>query len=327
MEHTTANVRTTPKDFFLWAGTVIALYGSVISFITLMFEYVNRVFPDSLAFYADPYGGSVRAAMAGVIVLVPTTLILLHIIRADMQKHPAKAELWIRRWALVLTIFISVAVILIDLITLITTFLGGELSARFGLKVLVVLLVALGVFMHFYADLKGYWVGNRAKANVIGVAVGVLALVSVVAGFFIIGTPGEIRMLRYDEQKVSDLQSIQYQLVNFYQLKGELPADMTELNDPISNFTIPLDSQTGEQYRYERTSDNSFSLCATFNAPTPDTSGQGSYPDKSMSYPAPMGIDENWQHGQGEVCFARTIDPERYPFIETTAPQFGLPAR
>lgn len=316
MEHTTL-VKTTPKDFFLWAGTVIALYGSIISFIALMFEYVNRAFPDPLAYYADPYGGAVRAAMAGVIVLVPTTLVLLRVIRGDMKKHPAKAEIWVRRWALVLTIFIAVAVILIDLITLITTFLGGELSARFGMKVLVVLLVALGVFMHFFADLKGYWIGNRTKANLIGIAVGVLAFVSVISGFFIIGTPGEIRMLRYDEQKVSDLQSIQYQVVNLYQQKGTLPADLSLLNDPLSSYMTPVDPQTGAAYAYTVTGPLSFELCATFTMSTPDTAGQGAYPARDIAYsPIGTGIDENWQHGAGPVCFSRTIDPERYPLLE-----------
>lgn len=307
--------KTTPRDFFLWAGAVIALYGSVISLIALLFEYVNTAFPDPLAYYGDPYGGAVRAAMAGVIVLVPTTLILLRIIRRTIVKEPGKAEVWVRRWALVLTIFIAVAVILIDLITLITTFLGGELSARFGLKVAIVLLVALGVFMHFLADLKGYWIQNAKKANLVGIGVGVLAIVSVVAGFFIIGTPGEIRMLRYDEQKVSDLQSIQYQVVNYYQQKGELPEDLGGLSDPISGFMTPMDPQTGEGYTYAVTGALSFELCATFNEPTPDTAGQGSYPSRDMAYPS-MGIDENWQHEAGETCYARSIDPERYPLFE-----------
>lgn len=310
-----ASSKTTPRDFFLWAGAVIALYGSVISLITLLFEYVNRVFPDQLAYYGDPYAGGIRAAMAGVIVLVPTAIILLRIIRKSIALEPGKAEIWARRWALVLTIFIAVAVILIDLITLITTFLGGELSIRFGLKVAIVLLVALGVFMHFLADLKGYWAANNAKANMVGIAVGMLALLSVVAGFFIIGTPGEIRMLRYDEQKVNDLQSIQYQVVNYYQQKGTLPEDLTYLDDPLSSYMTPADPQSGEGYRYAVTAPLSFELCASFNEPTPDLSGQGGYPSRDMAYPS-MGIDENWQHEEGDTCFTRTIDPERYPLFE-----------
>lgn len=307
--------KTSPRDFFLWAGTVIALYGSVISLTTLLFEYVNRVYPDALAYYGDPYGGAVRAAMAGVIVLIPTTLILLRIIRKSIQSEPGKADIWVRRWALVLTVFIAVAVILIDLITLITTFLGGELSIRFGFKVAIVLLVAAGVFMHFLADLKGYWIGNEKKALFVGIGVGILALLSVVAGFFIIGTPGEIRMLRYDEQKVADLQGIQYQVVNYYQQKEELPSSLDALNDPISGYVTPVDPQSLEAYRYAVTGARTFELCATFNEPTPDMAGRGGYPARDMAYPS-MPAEENWTHEAGERCFSRTIDPERYPFFD-----------
>jgi len=319
MEHAPAGApgssKTSPRDFFLWAGAVIALYGSVISFIALLFEYVNHAFPDPLAYWGDPYGGAVRAAMAGVIVLVPTTLVLLRIIRKTIEKEPGKADIWVRRWALVLTVFIAVATILIDLITLITTFLGGDLTARFGLKVAVVLLVAAGVFMHFLADLKGYWIANGKKASLVGAGVGVLALAAVVSGFFIIGSPSDIRALRYDERKVGDLQGIQYQVVNYYQQKGEVPESLDFLNDPISSYMVPTDPETGAAYTYEKTGTLSFQLCADFNRPTPDTRGQGSYPMRDMAHPG-MGMDENWQHGEGQACFARTIDPERYPLFE-----------
>ncbi len=311
----TTHSKTTPRDFFLWSGTVIALYGSVISITALLFEYINRAFPDPLAYAGDPYGGAVRAAMAGVIVLIPTTLVLMHLIRRTILKEQGKAEIWVRRWALVLTVFISIVVILIDLITLITTFLGGELSGRFGLKVAVVLLIALFVFLHFLADLRGYWLQNVKKAGLISSAVLAMSLVCVVAGFYIIGTPGDIRMLRYDEQKVADMQSIQYQIVNYYQQKGELPENLTYLNDPLSSYMTPTDPQTSTEYRYTVTGDLSFVLCGTFNKPTPDTKGQGGYGHYDASYP-PMGVDENWNHAVGDVCFDRTIDPERYPIFE-----------
>lgn len=307
--------KTSPRDFFLWAGTVIALYGSVISFIALLFEYVNRAFPDPLAYAGDPYGSAVRAAMAAVIVLVPTTLVLLRIIRRTIAAESGKAQIWVRRWALVLTVFIATVTILIDLITLITTFLGGELSIRFGLKVAIVLLIALGVSLHFLADLKGYWLEHRKKANMVGIAVGILALVTIVGGFFIIGTPGQARLMRYDDQKVSELQSIQYQLVSYYQQKGELPQSLELLTDPLSGYTLPADPQSGAAYTYEVAGPLAFSLCASFNKETQDTKGQGSYPSPDMSYPS-VGVDENWTHGEGLVCFDRVIDPERYPLFE-----------
>lgn len=316
MENTTTQPsRTTPLDFFLWAGAMLALYVSVISFIGLLFEYINRAFPDPLASYGDPYSGAVRFFMAALIVVLPLTLILLHFIRRNITKDAGKALIWVRRWALMLTLFIAGATIAIDLITLINTFLGGEITLRFFLKVAVVLLVALGVFLHFLAELRGYWIENIKKSRIVAAAVALLALIAVISGFFIIGTPSDVRMLRYDEQKVSDLQNIQYQVLNYYQQKGELPATLTELTDPLSGNMVPVDPQGGA-YRYEVSDTLSFTLCAAFNKPTQDTKGQGAYYARDMAYPSMGGVDENWTHGEGETCFKRTIDPERYPIFE-----------
>lgn len=306
--------KTSPKDFFLWLGAIIALYGSIASFITLLFEYINYSFPDALAGYADPYGGAVRFAMAALIVLVPTLIALFYFIRASIAEEAGKAQIWVRRWAIVLTLFIAAITILIDLITLVNTFLGGEISTRFGLKVFVVLLVALGVFLHFLADQKGYWILNRTKANLIGIAVGVLALITVISGFFIIGTPSHVRMLRYDEQKVQDLQSMQYQVLNYWQMKRALPVESGALVDSLGGYTLPIDPQSKASYVYKTTGKLTFALCATFNEATPETAGMGAYPARDVAYPSMGGgVNENWQHGAGEVCFIRTIDPELYP--------------
>jgi hypothetical protein len=320
--------KTTPKDFFLWLLAIIALYGSITSFITLLFEYINYSFPDALAGYGDPYGGAVRYSMAALIVLVPTMLGLLRLIRGTIVKEAGKAMIWVRRWALGLTLFIATVTILIDLVTLINTFLGGEITIRFGLKVLVVLLVALGVFLHFLADMRGYWIKNIKRSVSVAIGVGVLTVTTIVAGFFIIGSPAHMRDLRYDDQKVSDLQNIQYQVVNYYQQKRILPKMLTDLNDPLTNFIVPTDPQPASSYRYEQTATLSFKLCATFNAPTPDTKGRGGY-GGGTSYPMPAGIDgvtETWKHATGETCFDRTIDPAKYPPLNATSgkPFMGL---
>lgn len=312
------SAKTTPKDFFLWAGVIITLYGSITALIALLFEYINYAFPDALAGYSDPYGGPVRIAMAVVIVFTPALIGLLHIIRGSIEKEPGKANIWVRRWALGLTLFIAAITMLIDLITLINTFLGGEITTRFELKVLVVLLIAAGVFMHFLADMWGYWISYPRRALSVGIGVIVLALVAVVSGFFIIDSPQHVRMLRYDAQKVSDLQTIQYQVVNYWQLKRTLPASLSTLADPLSNMVVPTDPQSKADYTYKIMGATSFQLCATFNDPTPDTAGRGNYAYPS-SYPLGSGADENWQHGAGTVCFDRTIDPQRYPQTPTPA--------
>jgi len=300
--------KVTPKDFFLWAGAMIALYSSVFAFIALLFQYINYAYPDPLvSYYIDPFSSGIRFAMATLIVMVPVAVLLFRVLRKDIESVPAKADLWIRRWILVLTIFVAGLAVVGDLITLINYFLGGDLTTRFVLKVVVLLLVAAAVFTHFLADLRGYWVRYSGRAQMVGWGAGIVVLAAIAAGFLIMGSPNQVRLYRFDQTKVSDLQSIQYQVVNYWQQKETLPSTLEQLEDPISGWMLPQDPE-GQVYRYEKTGNQSFKLCATFNAES--RNGENG----SIARPAMYGVEgENWQHGAGEVCFDRTIDPERYP--------------
>ncbi len=295
---------------------MVSLYAGVVAFIGLLFEYINHTFRDPAAagygYYYDPYQSGVAYAMASLIVLAPVFLIIMRAIRRSIARDSSRAEVWVRRWALFLTLFVAGVTIVIDLIVLLNTFLSGEeITVAFVLKVLVVLLVAGAGFMHFLADIHGYWERNTAYARYINWAVGVLVVATVAAGFFIIGSPQSQRILRIDQQRVSDLQTIQWQVVTYWQQKESLPATLSELNDPIAGFVVPVDPQTGAAYAYTRQSPLDFTLCATFGA-------EGGYSDYSYARPVTAIPNEakapdTWEHAAGEVCFDRSIDPERYP--------------
>ncbi|MFA6414649.1 MAG: DUF5671 domain-containing protein [Candidatus Paceibacterota bacterium] len=315
--------KTTAKDFFLWAGAIVSFYWSVIAFILLTFDYINYAFPNALSYYpADPYQSGISYEMASIIVLLPIYLLLMWLIHKDATRDPSRNEIWVRRWALILTLFVAGIAMAVDLITLLTTFLNGEaLTAAFLLKVLVIFLIAAGVFMHFIADLKGYWDLFPARRNAVRIGVAVLAVVTIVAGFFIVGTPAEARLARFDAQKVSDLQSIQYQVINYWQAKQKLPGVITDLNNSLSYGPLPIDPQTGASYVYQPGEGLSFKLCATFNAAS--RTNTLDYSRSTIVEPTPaqekailggkVGIQDNWQHGAGQVCFERIIDPAFYP--------------
>lgn len=307
--------KTTPKDFFLWAGAMVTFYWSVIAYIYLVFDYINYAFPNALSFYpADPYQSGISFEMASIIVLFPLYLFLMRLIRGDIARDPSRAEVWVRRWALILTLFVAGITAAIDLIALLTTFLNGEaLTTAFLLKVLVVFLIAAGVFMHFIADLRGYWTTNPLKKRYVGIGVAVLALVTIFSGFLIVGTPAQARLARFDAQKVNDLQNIQSQVVNYWQAKQTLPATLADLDNSLIYGPTPVDPETGASYDYQITGSLSFKLCADFNRES-----RGS---QNLYYAEPIAISptgarkpqDTWQHGKGTVCFDRTIDPAFYP--------------
>lgn len=315
--------KTMPKDFFLWAGAMITLYSSIFAFLALVFSYLNYVFPDPLSYYSsDPYTGGIAYEMATLVVLFPLFLVLMLAIERGIRRDATRGEIWVRRWALYLTLFVAAATIAGDLITLVMYFLQGDVTLRFLLKVLVVFLVALGGFLHFLADLKGYWIANPGKCRALAWATGALVAVTIIAGFFIVGTPWQARAYRYDEQRVNDLQNIQYQVVSYWQAKQALPASLADLGDSIGGYRVPVDPQTGAAYEYriqvvQDAPLTSFELCATFN-----TSRPNAVQTPAVRYPAPVAgaQDESWQHGAGRFCFERTIDPSRYPPLNKAVP-------
>jgi hypothetical protein len=311
------NTKTTPKDFFLWAGAMISLFGSIGAFIGLVFDYINYAFPDPLVYYAsNPYENGVAFEMSIFIILGALCLVLMRVIHRTIEKDSTRADIWVRRWALYLTLFIAGASIAVDLITLLTSFLNGEaITMAFLLKVVVVLCVAAIGFMHFLADLWGYWTKNPKLSMRVTIGVAILGILTIAAGFLILGTPYHARQLRYDQSKIDDLGSIQSEVLSYWTSTGKLPQSLDAITDPLNGYRAPTDSQSGAAYEYKATGTNSFQLCATFN----QVGSTNSY-DR---YSAPAGYVgdnqyANWQHGAGHVCFDRTIDPARYPVKPNT---------
>jgi hypothetical protein len=304
--------KTTAKDFFLWAGAMVAFYWSVIAYTFLVFDYINYVYPNVLAnYWIDPYQSGISYEMASIIVLLPVYLLLMWLIHKDAARDPSRSEIWVRRWALILTLFVAGVTIAVDLIVLLTTFLSGEaLTLAFMLKVIVILLIAAGVFMHFIADLKGYWDANPTYRNFVRIGVGLLAVVTIGAGFLIVGTPAEARLARFDAQKVSDLQNIQQQIGSYYQAKQKLPvatADLASL--PYYSYSqVPVDPQTGVAYEYQATGKLTYTLCTSFNAESTPNQLKNSQISEPVGYPV-----DSWKHSSGRVCFERVIDPAFYP--------------
>jgi hypothetical protein len=308
--------KTTARDFFLWLGAMVSLYVSAVSLIALVFQYINYAFPDELQYYVDPYSGTIRFAIASLIVLFPMFLYLMKHINRDMEKHPEKKDIWIRRWLIYITLFVAGATLAGDLITLINYFLGGDITTRFVLKVVTVFVVIGAIFVYQLYSLRDYWSEHTAKARALGIGAGVAVLATIVGGFFIIGSPQYQRDLRMDQERLRDLQRIQGQVVDYWRETERLPENLEALEDPIVGFTAPTDPETNDPYEYSTTGELTFELCATFEQPSNEQIRQ-----PQIVAPGMTAGDENWSHDAGRTCFERTIDPERVrPFDNNRPP-------
>jgi len=133
---------------------------------------------------------------------------------------------------------------------------------------------------------------------------------AIVAGFFVVGSPQEERLHRFDDQRVSHLQILQSEVVSYWINKGRLPAALSDVEDDIRGFRVPVDPATGAEYAYSVTGPESFTLCAAFALPS---LGAPSFTKPIPRPVEPYGeISQNWQHDAGSICFDRTIDPDFY---------------
>ncbi len=311
--------RTSPKDFFLYVAALVALYVVVVSVLRLWFEIINTIFPDPLEYHYGFADGTLRAAMAALIVVFPLHLYLTRLWNAFMRREPEKKEIWVRKWFVYLTLFVAGVTLAVDLIVLIDRFLGGELTARFVFKVKAVFIAAGAIFGYFLYDLHRDVARSDRRLRLFAVAASFVVIGSIVGGFLVIGSPKEARERRFDDQRTSNVQEIQWQIIEYWRQRRALPDTFAALTETLG-YVQPLDPETGEPYEYRMTGPNAFELCSTFSLSSDNTSLKGApyirYP--RAPEPASMYVDRvdekffvkgaSWEHEAGRACFERTIE-------------------
>jgi len=302
--------KTSPKDFFLYLGVIVSLYISTISIMALWFKIIDEFFADPFK-YSDPYGAGISIAIASLFVIFPLFVFISWVLHKDETMHPQKRDLGIRKWLIYLTLFVAGVVIVIDLITLINTFLSGrEITASFVSKVFIVLVVIGTIFTYYIQKVRTKNGISDSLAKKLTWGTVVFIIISIIAGFVIMGSPQTQRMKRMDGERISDLQGIQWQIVNYWQQKKALPSKLSDLEDSISGYVVPMDPNTDESYMYRVKEGLVFELCATFDLSSVGSQiGNERYPVKSI-------YGETWEHKAGDVCFERTIDSEKYKLRE-----------
>lgn len=303
------HLKSSPRDVFLYVLLIILLYVSVGSLTALLFQYISVLFPDPLE-YGHGELDVIRRSTATLIIVFPVYLFLAILLTRDIARHAEKAELRVRKWLLSLTLFLAALAIIGDLVTVLYSFLSGELSVRFTLKALSVLSIAGAVFGYYLWDIREWKRGHLRQAGLLAWTSGLMVGAGIVAGFFIAGSPWHQRSVRFDERRVNDLQMIQGEVLRHWQMKGALPRDLDALRDTISGFTPPSDPETGTLYEYRGTGKLTFELCATFAVPSRSQETSKGRPIAPYPYDPYV---QNWEHGMGRTCFMREIDPELYP--------------
>jgi len=144
------------KDAFLYLLSFSTLAIWTYGAGSVMFALIDRWIKDPLSTMNYYSGGYYQMAdsLASIIVAFPIYVFVMRYIIRESEGHPGKLESPVRKWLTYIALLIAACVVVGDLITFLTYFLRGELTARFVAKVAVVLVIAGGVFWYYMGSLQ-----------------------------------------------------------------------------------------------------------------------------------------------------------------------------
>ncbi len=292
--------RNKTKDFFLDLGVTVALYTSVVSLLNLLFTVINKAYPQITNGYSYFGSQSISWPVAVLIIFFPIFIFLIWFVSKDMNEERKNSG--IHKFLTYLTLFIAGIVVAGDLITVLYYFIDGqELTTGFLLKVLAIFVVTGSIFTYYISDIRGKLTPtNRMFWRIFAL---VIVVGSIVWGFSVLGSPNTQRLIKYDEQKISDLSNLRSAIENHYALNGSLPASLDNL-DPNYYYFSKLDLQTQKPYEYRKTSDLKYELCAEFN--------RSNVGNTNIQYSTMPYNPNTWIHQVGRHCFAEQINPNMY---------------
>ena len=334
--------KTKAVDVFVYLGIGITLVMSVTNILQIVFTAIDRKFTDVLGAtaYMDIYSSDVRMAIASLIVMYPIYLALSWYTAKDITKFLYKRDLTIRKVVIYTMLFVTACTLIGTLITIIYTYLGGDLTERFAWKAVAVAVVAALVGWYYLYSVRRDYTIKTSVPILASIVVTIMVIGSIVWSVSIIGTPAEMRAKRIDSQRLSDLSSLQQQIFSHFQTVDKLPMTLSELNNAFQGYVVPTDPITKESYGYsikqqpvvkinyttnqkELIAPAIFELWANFDIAR-DNNGQdrggkstGPISPIDLSYSVSNYYYESdqspfWNHGTGEVCFKRIISSSMY---------------
>jgi len=304
-DHTTDNSINTGRDLFFYLLLFFTLAITALSAGGVIFQIINHYWPDAVVNSRGQVGGPLRWSVAALLVASPIYFWVSWKIKRDLVKGLTSAVSKTRRVIIYLALFLASAVMIVDVITLVFNFVGGELTGRFLLKVLVILLIGGWISWHYWRCLLAPLNNNQVykknfnKAEALFYIIVVLAILTF--GFTLAGNPLEQQKLVRDQRRVSDLQQLFYAVQNYYDnaTQASLPDNLNEIKSPSYYEWQPLDPLTGQPYVYNKLTDSTFELCADFESANAVNNNLGYISDISWSHPA------------GHYCFTLTVSTSR----------------
>lgn len=264
---------------------------------TLYYAVINDFFPDALnagnsSYYYTSLADTIHYAISALIIGFPLFYFAIRLWFKRFRQDETKVESKLTKWITYLVLLASSVTIVGDLIYVLYTFLQGEISARFFLKALTILVIAGMIFGFYFLERKKVQYKNdipRKVFTMFGYVLTGIVIVGIILGFVVAGSPTTERNRTFDSRRANDLSALADCLNNYAQVSNRLPTDLSEFTATnMSRCGGYTDPETKQPYEYNlisqlvqsgSTLQGEFELCADFSLQNDgsETAGQAYY--------------------------------------------------
>lgn len=291
--------------FYLLAFSTLCSWSTALG--SAMFTFIDQWFPDPVtaanySYYLDP-ARTVTWQLATLGVAFPIFLLVMRLILQGSKAQPDRPQSGVQKWLTYLALLGTAGTIIGDLIWFLNSLLAGEITTRFFLKSVVVMVICAGIFIYYLRTLRSArqptevddirW--NRGFVGLSLAAVGTVFAI----GIFVAGTPAQQRDYQADERRIEALLNISNAIRMRYE-NFKLRADSDRKAEPFamppsldSLSLIPeglMDPVSRQTYEYRVIAGTKYELCAVFARPMREARLEQ------------LG-GQFWEHGSGRRCY------------------------
>jgi K+-sensing histidine kinase KdpD len=250
------------KYTFYYLLALIALGFVGIGLGQVAFQLINHTFVETTSNYTSDFSlGVLRSAIASLVVGAPIYYFVTRQINKDLAKGEIEHNSAVRRWLTYLILLIASVVTIGFLVAFLNSYLQGELTIKFALKVLASIIIAGSFAAYYIFDLQRVDFKRGKILQFFSAVFVVVVLIAIVTAFILVGSPAKAREAREDNQRIMNLQEINNSIAEFYHRENKLPDDLKSLTLSESTLQDPVSKVS---YEFNKINATTYELCANF---------------------------------------------------------------
>ncbi len=140
------------RDAFYYLLNFITLGFWTVALGQVFYILIAHAFPDAAQtreYYPESLRDQISWQVAVVVIAFPVFVFVHNLIRRELSQRPDLYDSGVRRWLTYLALVIAAVVVLGDGFWFISALIRGELTVRFVLDSLVLLILGGGVFLYY----------------------------------------------------------------------------------------------------------------------------------------------------------------------------------